>query len=89
VQQTSGNNTVAYGFVYSQTASAIKVTQVKGSFVVGLSVTGVTSGTSRTLVASTNPEFEPYCGDILYVENVQKIDRADGQAENIRFIIQF
>ncbi len=89
VYQVTANNTVAYGFVYSQTATTIKVTQVKGSFVVGLSVIGATSGTSRTLVASANPEFEPYSGDILYVENIQKIEREDGQAENIRFIIQF
>ena len=55
----------------------------------GLSLTGVTSGVSRTVVAQSNPEFEPYSGDILYVENAQKTDRQDGQAENIRFVIQF
>jgi len=89
VSQVTANNTVAYGFVYSQTATSVKVTQVKGSFVVGLSLIGSSSGTSRTLVATTNPEFEPYSGDILYVENIEKIEREDGQAENIRFIIQF
>jgi hypothetical protein len=89
VSQVTANNTVAYGFVYSQTASAVKITQVQGTFVVGLSLTGATSGASRTVVASTNPEFEPYSGDVLYVENIEKIEREDGQAENVRFIIQF
>ena len=28
-------------------------------------------------------------GDILYVENAAKTDREDGQAENIKFVIQF
>jgi hypothetical protein len=89
VYQITANNVVAYGFVYSQTASNIRVTQVKGNFILGLSVIGTTSGTSRTLVSSTNAEFEPYSGDILYVENIEKIEREDGQAENIKFIIQF
>ena len=89
VYQGSANNATAYGYVYSQTATAIKLTQIKGTFTVGLSLTGVTSGVSRTVVAQSNPEFEPYSGDILYVENAQKTDRQDGQAENIRFVIQF
>jgi hypothetical protein len=89
VSQVTANNTIAYGFVYSQTASAVKITQAKGTFTVGLSITGATSGTSRTVVSSANPEFEPYSGDILYVENIEKIEREDGQAENVRFIIQF
>ena len=89
VYQTTANNTVAYGYVYSQTTSSIKVTQVKGTFVLGLALIGTSSGTSRTVVALSNPEFEPYSGDILYVENIEKIDREDGQAENIKFVIQF
>lgn len=89
VYQGAVDNATAYGYVYSQTATQVKITQVKGVFTVGLSLTGVTSGVSRTVVAQTNPEFEPYSGDILYVENAQKTDRQDGQAENIRFVIQF
>jgi hypothetical protein len=36
-----------------------------------------------------NPEFQPYTGDMLYVENTTKIDRADGQAENIKLVVSF
>jgi hypothetical protein len=89
VYQGAANNAVAYGYVYSQTATQVKVTQVYGTFVPGLLLIGTTSGVARTLTAQTNPEFEPYSGDILYAENIQKIDREDGQAENIRFVIQF
>ena len=89
VYQGVANNATAYGYVYSQTATQVKITQVKGVFTVGLSLTGVTSGVSRTVVAQSDPEFEPYSGDILYVENAEKTDRQDGQAENIRFVIQF
>ena len=89
VYQGSANNASAYGYVYSQTATAVKLTQITGTFTVGLSLIGLTSGVSRTVVAQSNQEFEPYSGDILYVENAQKTDRQDGQAENIKFVIQF
>ena len=35
------------------------------------------------------PEFKPYTGDILYAENFKAVQREIGQAENIKFIIQF
>lgn len=89
VYQGTANNAIAYGYVYSQTATQVRVSQVYGTFVPGLLLVGLSSGVARTLTAQSNPEFEPYSGDILYVENVQKIEREDGQAENIRFVIQF
>ena len=55
----------------------------------GISLIGNSSGVTRTIVGQTNPEFEPYSGDILYTENTEKVDREDGQAENIKFVIQF
>lgn len=88
-QGTSANNATAYGYVYSQTTTQVKITKVQGTFSVGLALVGASSGVSRTVVAQENPEFEPYSGDILYVENATKTDRQDGQAENIRFVIQF
>ena len=88
-QGSSANNATAYGYVYSQTTTQVKVTKVQGTFSVGLALTGINSGVSRTVVAQEDPEFEPYSGDILYVENATKTDREDGQAENIRFVIQF
>ena len=88
-QGASANNATAYGYVHSQTSTAIKLTRVTGEFVVGLSLIGDTSGVTRTIVSQADPEFEPYSGDILYVENAAKTDREDGQAENIKFVIQF
>ena len=88
-QGTSPDNADAYGYVYSQTINEVKLTKVQGTFSVGLALIGANSGISRTVVTVSNPEFEPYSGDILYVENATKTDREDGQAENIRFVIQF
>jgi hypothetical protein len=88
-QGSSFDDATAYGFVYSQATNLVRVTQVKGTFTPGLSLTGLNSGTSRIVTTVTNPEFEPYTGDILYIENDVATQRADGQAENIKLIISF
>jgi hypothetical protein len=88
-QGPSFDDATAYGFVYSQTINQVRVTKVKGEFSPGLTLTGFNSGTSRIVTTVTNPEFEPYTGDILYIENDLATQRADGQAENIKLIISF
>jgi hypothetical protein len=88
-QGPSFDDATAYGFVYSQATNLVRVTQVKGTFTPGLSLTGLNSGTSRIVTTVTDPEFEPYTGDILYIENDVATQRADGQAENIKLIISF
>jgi hypothetical protein len=88
-QGTSPSTASAYGFIVDQTSSVIKLTNVKGSFITGLSLVGATSGTSRLTIGSTTPGFQPYSGDILYTENAVKSTRADGQAENLRLIVRF
>jgi len=88
-QGSAANNATAYGYVYSQTTNQVKITQVQGTFLPGLTLTGSSSGSARTVTAVANPEFEPYTGDILYIENALKTERADGQAENIKLIISF
>jgi hypothetical protein len=89
VYQGSASNPSASGHVHAQSATSIRITRVQGSFSVGLPIIGETSGVSRIAVSKDDPEFEPYSGDVLYAENVTKIDREDGQAENIKFVIQF
>lgn len=89
VYQGSSTNPVAYGYLHAQTSNGVRLTKVKGSFVVGFPLIGQTSGRSRTVTSVNTPEFEPYTGDILYIENTTKIDRADGQAENIKLVISF
>jgi hypothetical protein len=57
--------------------------------VTGLPLIGATSGVSRTVTSVSNPELKPYSGDMLYIENAVKTDRADGQAENIKLTVSF
>ena len=88
-QGSSFVEATAYGFVYSQSVNQVRVTQVQGEFSPGTALTGNSSGTARIVTTVTDPEFEPYTGDILYIENDVATQRADGQAENIKLIISF
>jgi hypothetical protein len=88
-QGPAANNSLAYGFIIDQTSNEIKITNVKGNFQTGIPVVGANSGVSRLLVSAGNPEFEPYSGDMLYIENDSPVRRFDGQAENIRLIVRF
>jgi len=88
-QGGSINNAYFYGFVNSQSSNEVRLTKVHGTVSVGGLLIGANSGITRTVVKKFNPEFEPYTGDILYLENTQKVTRADGQAENVKFVIRF
>jgi len=88
-QGSAANNAYFYGFVNSQSSNEVRLIKVRGDVSVGGTLIGATSGVTRTVVKRYDPEFEPYTGDIEYVENVTKIQRADGQAENIKFVIRF
>lgn len=88
-QGTSANNASFYGYVNAQTTNQVRLTKVHGTFTIGLPLVGGTSGISRTATSVATPEFEPYTGTIIYTENVEKIDREDGQAENIKFVVKY
>ena len=88
-QGSAANNAYFYGFVNAQSSNEVRLTKVRGDVVVGGTLIGATSGVNRTVVKKYDPEFEPYTGDIEYAENVTKIQRANGQAENIKFVIRF
>ena len=79
----------AFGFVIDQTATVIKITNVRGTFESGVALIGANSGINRLVVSSSTPEYEPYSGDVIYVENATKTTRSAGQAENIKLIVRF
>ena len=89
-QGSSSNVNFAQAVVHrTVTATEIEVTSIDGAFRPGVVLEGVTSGASRIITAITTPEFEPDAADILYVENSNTITRIDGQAEDIRLVLQF
>lgn len=83
------NNPTAYGYVVDQDESVVKLTGVRGVMTAGQNLIGSNSAIQRTIVSVRNPEFQPFAGDILHVENVTAIDREEGQAEDIKFVLKF
>jgi hypothetical protein len=87
VYQGSQSSPYFTGYVLSQTSTVVKLINTYGTIDVGSVLKG--SVISRPVVSYKTPEFQPYTGDILYVDNVSAISRSDGQAEEIKFIIKF
>lgn len=91
VYQGSTANTATFsGYVNAQSANEVRLTRVKGTPITGGPLKGVsTNPTGRAVVVVKQPEFQPYTGDILYVDNIIKTQRTDGQAESIKFVVRF
>ena len=91
VYQGSSVDTAAFsGYVNDFTSNEVRLTRISGRPQIGLPLKGVSSNpTGRTVVSFTNPEFQPYTGDILFVDNITKTQRIDGQAENLKFVVKF
>lgn len=51
-------------------------------------ITGTTSLSTGTISALSNPEVQPFSGDVLYVENRRLINRAPDQIEDIKIIVE-
>lgn len=77
------------GTVHVQNANTIRLINVFGTPTIGSLLKGNTSLVQRAVEDYSTPEFEPGTGDIVFVKNDPKTDRADGQAENIRLTINF
>ena len=91
VYQGSSVDTASFsGFVNASTSNEVRLTRISGRPQIGLPLKGVSSNpTGRTIVSFTNPEFQPYTGDILFVDNITKTQRIDGQAESLKFVVKF
>jgi hypothetical protein len=90
VYQGTSTSPTFSGYVHAQTSNEVRLVKVKGTIAIGSPLKGTaTNPTGRTIVTVGTPEFEPYTGDVLYVENITKTQRTDGQAESLKFVIRF
>lgn len=88
-QGPSLENFTFKGTVHEQVSNTIRLINVYGTPTIGSLLKGEDSLVSRAVEDFSNPEFQPDTGDIIYVRNALKTDRANGQSENIRFTINF
>jgi len=81
------DNSTFRGLVVSQSNNVIRLTNVKGDIKIGALLKG--TSTSRSVISYKNPILERYTGDILYVNNIDGIERGAGQTEELKFVIKF
>ena len=89
-QGNSASSATFSGYVNDYTSNEVRLTRVRGQAQVGGLLFGTNTNLGgRRVISQKNPEFQPYTGDILYVDNVVKTERTDGQAENLKFVVRF
>lgn len=92
VQQKDANGNVTYfGTVLSfNTASNIlQLINTSGTYTVGQSIIGATSGASRVVLNVTEPTLIPFSGYITYVENRVGVQRSNDGIEQFKFVLGY
>ena len=71
--------------------NTLRINEVKGTFQDSNVVTGANSSSSATISANgvTQPGMKPYSGDVLYIENREKITRLQNQVEDFKIVLEF
>lgn len=73
---------------WDSTNNAVTLTQVQGVPTTAALV-GLTSGASRFVISTTNPDLVSYSGTLLYVDNIIPVQRATDQDETIILVLSF
>ncbi len=72
-QGPSANAASFSGYVNDYTTNEVRLTRVRGTAQVGAPLIGAnTNPSGRRVIAQANPEFQPYTGDVMHVENIVK-----------------
>lgn len=88
-QGSSLENSTFSAILHAQDLNTVRLTNIRGTPTVGGLLIGDGSGVQRAISVINNPTFQPYTGDILYVENTLATNRAEAQAEIIKFVVTF
>jgi hypothetical protein len=90
----TGSSSGAVARIVSVSGTTIRYIQIRTENATGRvfstseTITGSTSSATGTVATKTNPEVQPYSGDIIYVENRRPINRANDQIEDIKIIVE-
>jgi hypothetical protein len=83
----TGNTATSNAIVYFANTSQVWLTHVKGA--VGTDVMSPTTGSTAPIDSVVYPDIIYGSGDIMYMENFSPINKAQGQTESIKAIIEF
>lgn len=88
-QLTANNPFSATVINWDPNSNELQVNNINGEITVGSQLTGETSGAVATVLSSTTGDTSLFSGDLLYIENRQKIVRNTDQTEQIRLTLSF
>jgi hypothetical protein len=74
---------------FNSSTNVLQVINTSGSPIIGQTITGTTSGASRTVFNYTTPSLIPFSGYITYIENRQGIQRSSDGIEQFKFILGY
>lgn len=87
IYQTTLNQ--ANGFYHSDNGTTIYLTAVQGTLNTGETIIGNKTGATANLTYYLPPDLVVGSGEIMYIENVLPITRANNQTETTKFVLQF
>ena len=97
VQIDINPNNTTYGQViftgtvlsFNTSTNVIKLINTSGTVTTSASIQGQTSGTTRTLLASTTPKFMKFSGYIAYIQNRSAVQRSADGIEQFKFVLGY
>ena len=91
-QQKDVNGIVTfYGTVlnFDTSTNILQLINTSGTYTVGQSIIGATSGASRVVLNVTEPILIPFSGYITYVENRVGVQRSNDGIEQFKFVLGY
>lgn len=74
---------------YDDAAFSLYVTNMIGSFTVPASLVGANSGAIATILAVEDPSLKQYSGDLLYIDNRERIVRTPTETQQVKLVLRF
>lgn len=80
---------VSNAYYHSNDSNYYYFTDLKGAFNLGQTIIGTNSSASITLNTSIKPDIVEGSGEVLYIENIDPIQRDNSQSEIVKIILKF
>ena len=92
VQQINSSGQVVFSgtvLSFNSSTNILQVINTTGTYVTGQSISGLTSGCTRTVLSVSQPNLIPFTGYLSYIENRAGIQRSTDGIEQLKFILNY